>query len=404
MNMWKKKIFIWAALAVLSTFIGAVVGLIDFVFGKGLLWITQFREQEYLYLIPFLGLSGLLIVFLFNQFGRSVKGGMALVFEVGLGEKKRISPVLVPLMIITTWLTHLFGGSAGREGVAVQLGASVSNWIDRKTDFITIPNKTRIFVVTGMAAGFSGLFQTPIAAAFFAMEVLIIGQIEYSALFPVACSVLTADLVTRQLGLEKFSYLLTDIPDFDAWTIIKVILSGLLFGLVGACFSRFLRRMKSMMQRIWHNPYQRILLGGMIISFCLLLLGHGRYAGLGTNLIKESFELQPIIFYDWILKLLFTVFTLAVGFQGGEVTPLFAIGATLGVCTAGMFGLPIELCAALGYICVFGSATNTLLAPMFIGAEVFGFQGMPYYVLAVVFAYLVNGNQSIYALQRDISG
>lgn len=398
----KKKIVEWSALSFLSIVIGLVIGIIDFIFGKTLLYVTDVREQFPFYFIPFLGIAGLATVFLFEKYGKSVKGGMKLVFEVAQGKKETISPILIPLMVVTTWLTHLFGGSAGREGVAVQLGAAVANWLDRQTKRIAFRNRSRLFIVTGMAAGFSGLFQTPIAAAFFAMEVLIIGKLEYAALLPVICGVVTANAVTHALGLEKFSYLLHDFVALDGLTLAKLILLGLVFGIVGANFSRFLKWSKAKADQVCPNPYQKILVGGIILSIGLLALGQGRYAGLGMNLIEQSFTPHSLYAYDWLLKFCFTILTLAIGFQGGEVTPLFAIGASLGVWLAGLLGLPIELCAALGYISVFGSATNTLLAPIFIGGEVFGFQGIPYYVIVVAFAYLINGNRSIYGLQQDI--
>ena len=175
---------------------------------------------------------------------------------------------------------------------------------------------------------------------------------------------------------------------------------GLIFGLVGNAFAALLAYAKQKAKEVMDNPYYRILFGGIVLSLLFLMLYHGRYSGLGTNLIDASFSGKVIYFYDWLLKLVLTVATLAIGFQGGEVTPLFAIGASLGVVLAKVFGLPVEFVAAAGYISVFGSATNTLLAPIFIGGEVFGFANLPYFALVMIFAYSLNRNHSIYTGQE----
>ena len=388
-------------LGLLGIPIGLVVGSIDAVFGRILLGITDFRDAHPLQLIPFLALAGAFIAFCYLKFGGKSSKGMNLIFEVGHGEEEVIPLRLIPFVISGTWITHLFGGSAGREGVAVQIGATFSHWVGKK---IPLKNSSHIFLVTGMAAGFAGLFQTPLAAVFFAMEVLIAGALEYQALLPAVTAAFTASMTSHILGLEKFTFALTAEMNLNLPDMGKLILAGILFGIVGGAFAWTLKYIKAKLSRIWSQPVIRIFYMGLIISLLLLLLYQGRYAGLGTNLIHTSFYGGEIYSFDWILKFILTIMTLAAGFQGGEVTPLFAIGASLGAAAGPVLGISPELAAALGYAGVFGSASNTFLAPVLIGAEVFGFAYFPQFFITCAFAYLFNLNKSIYSLQKIWGG
>lgn len=386
-----------AVLSLFALFMGLIVGGVDALFGRILLLITDFRDAHILLLLPFLPLVGLLIVYLYQTYAGKAAQGMGLVFKVGHDEENQIPFRLVTLVTLTTWLTHLFGGSAGREGVAVQLGATISHYFGR---FIKMPKGSIHFLVMGMAAGFAGLFQTPIAATFFALEVLVIGQLNLGSLVPTLIGSFVASGTSHLLGLEKFSHLVETPLNLNVTTFLKLALLGIAFGLVGNLFALSLSFLKVRMSRLWPNPFYRVLFGGILLSLVLLVLWQGRYAGLGTNLISASFDEGQVFTYDWLLKLLVTVFTLSLGFQGGEVTPLFAIGASLGIFLGYLLGLPLVLVAALGYLSVFGSATNTLLAPIFIGVEVFGPANILPYVIVMAFAYMVNRKQTIYGQQK----
>lgn len=389
-----------AKLLLISVVIGLLVGIVDTIFGRVLLLLSDFRTEYFNYLIPLLGIVGLLIVFLYQKADERASKGMGLLFAIGQEQEKEIPLILVPLVTLATWLTHLFGGSAGREGVAVQLGAAISHSFSR---FFNFENSSRLFLLTGMAAGFAGLFQTPIAAVFFALEILVLGKLQLQALLPMTIGSFVASATSHFLGLEKFSHLVSAELTLNVVTFCKLALLGIIFGLVGNLFAGLLSLAKQKAQEVMENPYYRILFGGILLSLIFLMLYHGRYSGLGTNLITASFTGKDIYLFDWVLKLLLTVATLALGFQGGEVTPLFAIGASLGVILANIFGLPVEFVAAAGYISVFGSATNTLIAPIFIGGEVFGFANLPYFVLVMIFAYSVNRKNSIYGGQEVLT-
>ncbi|HFI0263852.1 TPA: chloride channel protein [Streptococcus suis] len=380
---------------VFSILMGLIAGLVTTFFGKILLRIGDLRTEFFTYLIPFLPLAGLVIVFIYQKWGREVQAGMGLVFKAGQGENVHISPVLIPLIISTTWLSHLFGASVGREGVAVQLGASLSHWL-QKQGFTHLPKD--MITKIGMAAGFAGLFQTPLAASFFAIEVLIVGQYAWTSLPHCLVAAFTASTTSHLLGLEKFSHAIAT-TSFQFTDSFKWILIAICFGFIGNLFAWFLAQAKNISTRWLPNPYIKIAIMGVGLTVLLFFFHQGRYAGLGTNLIDVSLAGEQVFAYDWLLKLLLTCLCLATGFQGGEVTPLFAIGASSGAVLAGLLGLPTELVAALGYCAVFGTATNTLLAPIFIGYEVFGANLIPYAVPVLAIAYLVNRKQTIYGVQ-----
>ena len=390
--------FLYLKLIIAGIIIGLTVGIIDTIFGRGLLLIGDIRKEYLYYFVPFLALAGLLIVFIYQKFAGKTGKGMGLIFEVGNGTEKEIPLRLIPIVTVATWITHLFGGSAGREGVAVQLGATLSH---RFNKYFNFPDKSKVFLVTGMAAGFGGLFQTPIAALFFGLEVLALGNLQLYALLPAIVAAFTASWTSSFLGLEKFTHIVNITLSITPMTFVKFAILGIIFGIAGNLFVYLQSFLKKFAAEKIKNPYYRIFIIGIFLSIILLLLHEGRYTGLGTNLIENSFSGKQIFGYDWILKLLLTTLTLAAGFQGGEVTPLFSIGASLGVVIAIFFGLPIEFVAAAGYISVFGSATNTLLAPIFIGGEVFGFNNLPFFVIIVIFAYLVNRKISTYGLQKN---
>ncbi|MGV3080474.1 chloride channel protein [Streptococcus sp. 32226D021BW] len=382
-------------LLLFSVLMGLVAGLVTTFFGKFLLEIGQVRSEYLDYLVPFLALAGLVVVFVYQKWGKEVQAGMGLVFKAGLGEDSHISPVLVPLIICTTWLSHLFGASVGREGVAVQLGASLSHWL-QKHGFTHLPKD--MITKIGMAAGFAGLFQTPLAASFFAIEVLIVGQYAWRNLVYCLIAAFTASTTSHLLGLEKFTHVISAYS-FKFTDSFKWFLIALCFGFIGNLFSCLIEQAKRYLTYWLPNPYLKIAIMGLGLTVLLYFFHHGRYSGLGTNLIEASLVGDHVFVYDWLLKLLLTCLCLAAGFQGGEVTPLFAIGASFGALLAGLLGLPVELAAALGYCAVFSSATNTLLAPILIGYEVFGWNIIPYAIPVLALAYLVNRKQTIYGQQ-----
>lgn len=258
-------------------------------------------------------------------------------------------------------------------------------------------------LIAGMAAGFGGLFQTPFAAVFFAMEVVVTGKMLYQAFLPSLVAAVTASTVSNTLGLEKFEVPFKQSFNLsESKTMFYMVILGVAFGLTGRVFSVLLKKSREFMAEKFENPYKRIGFVSIPLSVILFVLWNGRYCGLGTNLISQTFTGGEIFIFDWIIKLLLTVITLSIGFQGGEVTPLFSIGASLGFCLGNLFGISSVLCGALGYAAVFGSATNTLIAPFLIGVEVFGTKNTLAFLIVCSIAYIVNGDRCIYGAQESL--
>lgn len=371
--------------------VGVLSGLIDTIFSYGLAYVGNYRDTHLsiIYLLP---LAGLLIIYLYRHHAKPASGGMSLVFDAHNSMGDKIPIRLIPYVTITTWITHLFGGSAGREGVAVQLGATIADNIYR---YFKKYIDRDIVIATGIAAGFSGLFGTPMAATVFSMEVMRSGQMKYHAIYPALLSAYIAKYTSEYLGLAHFHFHILDIPELTPYNILLVIIASFAFAFAAYLFAKLLAIGKSFK----YNPYIKIAIISIILSI-IMIMTKGRYAGLGTNIISEAFNTpDTILFYDFIVKLLLTVITIAIGFQGGEVTPLFAIGASLGIILGNILGISPILLAGIGYATVFGGATNTYLTAVFIGAEVFGYDILPYLFIASTITFLFSGNISIYAKQ-----
>lgn len=417
----KEKLARWFSqpiLAIAALFLGAIVGALTAFFGQVLQRVNDIRDMHPVYWIPALALAGVVIVFTYKKVGKGTERGMGLVFDAAHGKEREIPLRLIPLIMATTWVTHLFGGSSGREGVAMQIGATLGHNISSK---IPVENAPRILLISGMAAGFAGLFQTPMAAIAISLEILIAGHLALTALLPATVAAITAYKVSEMLGISRFTLDLNSFsPDWNlasllysesglnVYFILKLAALGLIFGIVGGGFAKLLSLSRKFFAEKFPNPLKRVAIMGAVLSVFMLLLWQGRYSGLGTNLVDMCFANPAaltagdagIYAYDWLFKLVLTIVTLSVGFQGGEVTPLFTIGATLGAVVATIVGVPLPLAAALGYAAVFGAATNTLFAPIFIGAEMFGFDTLPAFFIACTIAYLCNGGQCIYGQKK----
>lgn len=430
----KEKLLKWFAtptFVLLGIVLGAVIGALTACFGDISDRLSAIRDANPLYFIPALAIGGAAIVFAYKKWGRWTERGMDQVFAVGLNKESDFPLVSIPMAAVSTWLTQLFGGSAGREGAAMQIGSALSYNISKKLPF---ENAAHVMLVTGLAAGFAGIFQAPMAATAFALEVLLVGHLELGALLPAAAAAFTACKVSSMLGFHKFSVDLSSLLDasgfsasiftnegaLDGKFLVKLALMGVLFGIVGGGFAKLLGLSQNFFAKKFPNSIKRIAIMGVGISALLLVFFQGRYAGLGTNLLDMCFasanaagdaanavgtaadlgNAVGIAEYDWILKFALTILTLSAGFIGGVVTPLFAIGATFGIFVAGMFGVPLPLAAALGFAAVFASASNTLWAPILIAGEIFGFHCLPAFFIVCTVAYICNGGQSIYKQKK----
>lgn len=384
-------------LCAVAAAVGVAAGALAAVFGRGLLAIGAVRDAHPGRWLPFLPLAGAVIAWCYRRWGSRAGRGMGLVIDAAFDEEETIPRRLIPMIFLSTWATHLFGGSAGREGVAVQMGAALGRGAGR---LLPMQNAKKLLLKAGMAAGFGGLFRTPFAAALFAVEVTAVGRLDLEALLPVLAASLAARWTSGALGLEKFTVELTGLPVLDGPMALRLACLGLCFGLVGALFAIGLGRAKAFLGQRMHNPVARAALVGAVVAAASLACHWGRYSGLGTNLITAAFAGGTVYWYDWLAKLLFTVVTLAGGFQGGEVTPLFSIGASLGVWLAPLAGVPVPVAAAAGYCAGFGAASRTLPAPALIAGEVFGREFLPFGLLCCAAARVCSGGATIYPAQR----
>lgn len=387
---------------IISLVIGLLVGAVIAFFGIVLERLNDLRDAHPYYFIPLLGPAGIGIMAVYIKFSGPARRGMHMLFDVGSGEQETIPLRTVPLTIFSTWTTHLFGGSAGCEGVAVQIGAAISMQFGR---LVRTSLDRHVLLVCGMAAGISALFGTPLAGAFFAMEILVVGTLYYEALVPAMVGAYVSASVAGSLGLEGMHFAIGYVPAMNLRFMAGTVACGLAFGVVGWAFSWLLNHLRVYFAILIHNPMLRIAIIGSLLAVAFLLLDQGRYSGLSTALEEATWTGETqILPWDWFFKLMLTTISLSCGFQGGAMKPLFCIGATLGAVIAGLFGIPTGLCAAMGLIGVFGAATNTLITPIFLGLEIFGADALPYFAIVCIVAFVISGRDGVFGGQRFMSG
>jgi H+/Cl- antiporter ClcA len=367
----------------------------------------RFDHPWLLFLLP---VGGFAVGWLYQRFGRSVEAGNNLIVEQIHAPGGGIPLLMAPLIFLGTIVTHLLGGSAGREGTAVQLGGSLASAFARV--FRLDPPGIRILLMAGIAAGFGAVFGTPLAGAVFALEVLAIGRIEYAALVPCLIAAVVGDLTCHAWGIHHGAYHIAFV-DGRAGDLIteplllgKAAIAGILFGLTSLTFAEANHRLGGWLKR--HIPYgpARPVVGGLAVIALVYALGTRDYLGLGVWSADPhaptiaGFFSGPVDHWSWLLKMLFTVVTLSAGFKGGEVTPLFFIGAALGNALAGLMNAPIDLFAGIGFVAVFAGASNTPLASTIMGIELFGAADVVPIAIACFVAYLCSGHSGIYLSQR----
>ncbi|CAL1518279.1 voltage-gated chloride channel family protein [Chitinophaga sp. MM2321] len=382
-----------------------------------LLEVVTHIRWEYEWLLYGLPLAGVLIYWLYQLSGKNAEKGNNLIMEEIHQPGGGVPARMAPLVLLTTIITHLFGGSAGREGTAVQIGGSVAGWLGKKMGLT--PKDLRILLMTGIAAGFGAVFGTPLTGAVFALEVLAIGVMRYDALVPCLIAAVLADVVCSAWGIQHTQYhilykndaLFAGLPfvHIDLLLLVKVILGGVAFGLTSFLFSKLMHVIKHNAHTYIKIPWLIPVVGGMIIIALCYITGTYDYLGLGVSSkssdgisILHAFDSSSnqITSWSWLWKLIFTAVTLAMGFKGGEVTPLFFMGATLGHTLALLLGAPVDLFAGLGFIAVFAGATNTPIACTLMGVELFGTDHVLYFAVACFTAYYFSGHSGIYGAQR----
>ncbi len=384
----------WVALALL---LGVIMGVICAAFSKSLEFVTQFRLANgyVIWLLPF---AGLVITFLYKKFGSKVSHGTNMVIAA-INSDEKIPFVMMPLIFVASVISHLFGASVGREGAALQMGASMGNTF---ADLFKLnDNDKKILIMTGMSAAFSALFGTPLAAAIFSMEVISVGVMYYAALVPCVVSALTAITTAKLLGVSYEIYDAFVIPDFTPYTAVMTIVLGVLCAIISIDLCALLIMTERGMINHIKNPYVRVFFGGLVIASCTALLGTQAYNGLGAGVIHTA-VLGEVVWYAFIIKMLFTAISLAGGYKGGEIVPVLFVGATFGCTVAPLLGLPPAFCAALGMVAVFCGVTNAPLASILIGIELFGAEALWFICLVIAISYMLSGYYGLYKSQLII--
>ena len=380
----------------LATGAGALGGTASALLLVSLDLATRVRESHH-WLILLLGPAGFAVGLLYHVVGRRADAGNNLILEEAHDPKATLPLRMTPLILLGTFLTHLFGGSAGREGTALQTGASLADQM-AKPLALSGANR-RILLMAGISAGFGSVFGTPLAGAVFGFEVLAIGSLSYEGLVPCFIAAFIGDLTTRSWGLHHTLDRVESVPAMSLGGFLTAAAAGIVFGLVALAFVRAAHAVSAWMKRRLAYPPLRPLLGGLIVSAGVFALGTTRYIGLGIGTTSAAFH-QKLPVYDFLGKMAFTVMTLGANFKGGEVTPLFFIGATLGNALSRALPLPMSLMAGMGFVGVFAGASNTPIASTLMAVELFGAEAGAYAGIACVFSYLFSGHSGIYQAQR----
>ena len=374
---------------------GIVIGLIGAFFHSLLDLAAEIRTAHpwILFLLP---ISGIIIVFIYRLSGcKSSKGTNLVITAIQSNEEVPLK--MTPLIIVSTILTHLCGGSAGREGAALQVGGSLGNAFAKLFNFDD--KDTRIMIMCGMSACFSALFGTPVAAAVFSMEVISVGIMYYAALVPCTVAALIASSISSMSGLASTRFTVGEIPQFGIPNGIKFFILSLIFAVASILLCVVLHKTSHFFTAHFENQYVRIIVAAVLVIIMRFLFGTTDYLGAGTDIIARSFVEQSA-WYVFLLKMIFTAVTMAIGFKGGEIVPTLFIGSTFGCAIGAHLGLDPTFGAAVGIVAVFCGVVNCPIASILLSIELFGGEGTAFYVVAVCISYMLSGYYSIYSSQR----
>lgn len=384
----------WLLFSIVS---GITVGLVGTLFSYCMQFVTDLRTKHPAFLLT-LPLGGLLIVGMYHLLHDEKDTGTNLVLSA-IHSGEEIPLKMAPLIFLSTLITHLGGGSAGREGAALQLGGSIGSALGKLFRFDE--KDKHVMIMCGMSAAFSALFGTPMAAAIFPMEIVSVGIMHYAALVPCVIASLIAHGIATHFGASSHLFHFTGIPDFNMKNAVIIALLAVLCAFVSVLFCIMLHGMGHLYQKYMKNPYLRIAAGGCIVLALTILVGNQNYNGAGMDIISACME-GSVDAEAFFLKMLFTALTLGAGYKGGEIVPSFYIGATFGCLFGNLIGFDPTLCTAVGMSAVFCGVTNAPISSLLISFELFGYEGMPYYLLAIAFSYMLSGYYGLYKSQKII--
>ncbi|SDB21671.1 chloride channel protein [Eubacterium oxidoreducens] len=390
-----KMMIKWMILALIC---GVGIGFVGIAFLYSVRQVTDFRMAHgwIIWLLPF---CGLLIMLIYDKFANDDHDrGTNLVLMAILTEEK-IPLNMTPIIFVSTILTHLFGGSAGREGAALQIGGSLGEFFGRLLRFDEADRK--IAIMCGMSAAFSALLGTPLAATIFAMEVVTVGIMQYTALVPCAISALTAHYLAVHFGFESMHFTITDIPGASIPTFIIIGILGILCAVLSMVFCSLLQQSHTVFVNVIKRKYRRIFLGGLVIAVLTWLIGNQDYNGAGVEVIARALQ-GDVVWYVFILKIIFTVITLSAGYKGGEIIPTLYVGATFGCAFGTITGFSPTLSAAVAMGAVFCGVTNSPITSILICFELFGLEALPYYLIAIAISYMLSGYFGLYRAQKFV--
>ena len=376
--------------------IGGFSGSASAFFLVALQWVTQIREHNN-WMLWFLPLGGLCIGFLYLYLGKGIEKGNNLLLEEYENPQKTIPLKMAPLVLVGTLVTHLFGGSAGREGTAVQMGGAIADQFQKLFHLSNSDRKT--LLILGISSGFASVFGTPLAGAIFALEVVFFSKISFKSSVLSFLVAYIAYFTVELWQVKHKQYAISFVPEINLINVYWVLFAGILFGLTALLFSKTAHFWGRLFSKTILFPPLRPFIGGLILAVVFYFIGITKYAGLGIPIIVDSFSV-PNEWYDFLLKILFTGFTLGAGFKGGEVTPLFFVGATLGSALSLLIPLPIALLAGVGFVAVFSGATHTPIACTVMGMELFGLESGLFIGIGCAVAYFFSGTVGIYHSQK----
>ncbi len=390
-----RDLFHFCKWLIIAVFLGIVVGAAAVLFHFSVDVVTEFRV-EHPYIIFGLPLGGIFIAWFYKALGAKDHKGTNFVL-IAVRENKLVSPSTAPLIFVSTLITHFFGGSSGREGAALQLGSSIADFLGK---FLKLDDKDMsLITICGMCTAFAALFGTPITAAVFSIEVISVGIMHYSALFPCVLAAATGCMIADKFGVPPTSFVIEGIPEISVVSIMEVSALAMLGAVLSIVFCEIMHKASHLYKSKFESPYKMAAAGGIIVILMTLIVGNEDYNGAGMSIINMAFE-GHVVWYAFILKIIFTAATLGAGFKGGEIIPAFFTGATFGNFMSAHVGLTPSFGAGIGLIAVFCGVTNCPISSIILSIELFGSEGLLFFGIVCAIGYMLSGYTGLYSEQK----
>ncbi len=394
-NRSSKNLYTMLYWSLMAALVGVVTGVVGAVFHHAIAFASHLRQDNgfLLYLLP---LGGVAIAFIYRLSKEPLSTNTVIDC---IRKSETASPLMAPLIFAGTFITHLLGGSAGREGAALQIGGGIGSRLAHR--FNMTKEQSGVMIACGMSGAFSAIFTTPVTATVFALELVSVGHIRYFQMLPCIISALVGYIITVAMGNEPLFYSISVIPKADAVTLLEVIALGVLCAFLSVVFCKTLHHTEGLIKKYFKRDYIRALVGGCAIIILSLLVGNGDYNGAGMDVIEKALSGEAF-YWAFILKLIFTAITIGTGFKGGEIVPAFFVGATFGAVAGPLLGLPAGFSAAVALVCLFCGVTNCPLASVILGTELFGAQGLPFFAIGCAVTFVVSDRVGLYSSQKIV--